>query len=61
MALTAHPIASLPAPRRPSGTTTEPWRDAIIDYRPPAGPDGCWASDPLRTPAEYEDAGPGRS
>ena len=55
MALTAQPIAPLPTPRRSAGTTTEPWRDAIADYRPPAGPDGCWGSNPLRTPDEDAD------
>ncbi len=54
MAPAAHPIAtstpSLPRPRT-GGTTEswpgsfpEDWRDAITDYLPPAGPDGCWAS-----------------
>jgi len=38
------PAPSTPAPRRPVDGTTEPWREAITDYRPPAGPDGCWAS-----------------
>ncbi len=53
MALTVHPTApaapSLPRPRR--GTTERSseslrvdWREAITDFRPPAGPDGCWAS-----------------
>jgi hypothetical protein len=46
-------------PRRPAGTNTEPWREAITDYRPPAGPDGCWASDGPRVPGQ--DAGPGSS
>lgn len=48
MTTTTRPLAP-PAPsdlalRRPVDGTTEPWREAITDYRPPAGPDGCWAS-----------------
>ena len=63
MALTAQPTAppatSAPAPRHPSDTSEELWRDAITDYLPPAGPDGCWASGELGVPAQ--DGARGRS
>lgn len=59
MALTAQPTAppasTAPAPRRPAGTAAEEWREAITDYQPPAGPDGCWASD---APGARKDAAP---
>jgi hypothetical protein len=57
MALTAQPIAppatSAPAPRHSSDTRAERWRDAITDYLPPAGPDGCWASGAPGVPEQH--------
>ncbi|MDT7744299.1 MAG: hypothetical protein QOE59_3377 [Actinomycetota bacterium] len=41
---TAPAVSPAHGPRQPTGTTTEPWREAVVGYRPPAGPDGCWAS-----------------
>ena len=63
MALTAQPTATplSPArtPRQRTRTTADAWRDAIVDYQPPAGPDGCWASDAPRT--AHDDVAPGES
>lgn len=51
---TAAPTSPASNPRQRTGTTSdtwcEDWREAISDYHPPAGPDGCWASDSPRTP-----------
>ena len=60
---TATPLSPVRTPRQRTRTrtrtTADAWRDAIVDYQPPAGPDGCWASGAPR--AAHDDVAPGGS